>query len=327
MSSLLKSAKIKIKDIGAIENGRNISFHGLVVSSQRLPKKNGGEYLAVKLQDNTGAIESPIWEDLPFWEQRTPPGAKLLVTGIKSDFAGTPQIKFVLVTELPADQAPTSDFIPSYDIPDAALTYFAEFIAKIQDQRYHLILNNLLGITVKKDRSGTPELAVFKHKKWVKFISAPSASTHHGNKVGGLFMHVIGVAKAIDNMLLNYAEQPFFLKAEQSKLDADVLRFLAIVHDYDKTKEYLWEEGVKYNENAHVGHEILFMETFGAANEACGQIFNLEERTAMYSIILMHHGQWGKYQPSPKDKVFLEAKLLHCADMIDSQIVGAIERA
>jgi len=314
-----------IKELQDMPNGANIKLRCLLASKSRLQKKNGGDYLSLKLQDMSGSIETPIWDLVDRNDENLQENQAYVVTATRGDYQGAPQLKNPQLTLLDSPWS-IAEFVPCYDIPTQCLDFFAYFLSAISDNRYRKILESLLGVSTKEDRSapGKYELVIRDHTKWKKFIQAPAAVTHHGNKIGGLFLHTVGVAKAIDNMVYDYVEKPFFINASKV-LDVNLLRFVAIIHDFCKTIEYSWESGViKVDEDVYVNHDILIIQELGAIAKS---ELSQSELSKIYSIILQHHGQWSKYHPGPRDTVFVESHLLHVADMIDSKIVGETEKS
>ncbi len=298
--------------------GTPLKLKCMMVGRERLPKKGDGEYIRLTLQDHTGKIICPIWDNLDACERVTEIGGIYIVIGKRAEFQG-PQIS--KEEFLPCDKAESRyNFIPRYEIPSKLFDYFRDYINRISDKRYVKLIQNILGIEVNKN-----SIKVVNKHRWEEFIKAPSAKSHHGNKIGGLFLHTIGVMKAIESFIKNYVDNPFFLKAKDKVLNVDRLRFLGIMHDYNKVDEYLYDLEIKYNDECKVPHPILFISTLTTSNIECGSLFTKEELTDIYLPILRHHGQWSRYQLRPNENDSLESILLHLADMVDSKLVGAIE--
>ena len=310
----------KIADVLQADNNTPVVVRCMIAGKQRLPKKNSGEYLRLDLQDNTGKIIMPVWSDIRRIDNFHQVGDIILVHGKRTEFNDIPQITLDHIETVHED-LPMDMFIPTYYISEAIYDFFDSVVKKIKDTRYHQLLEQIIGLKT----SPTERFTITDMSKWEAFTAAPAAVNHHGNKIGGLFLHTVGVLKALENIIDNYVENPFFLSASKEHLDTDMLRFLGILHDIDKTSEYKWDMEITRNEDLCVQHDVLFIRTLTEANLLCGKPFSLEEMSKMFAIILVHHGPYAKYQANEKDKTFLEATLLHCADMIDSQIIGVIE--
>ena len=310
----------KIEEILDMQDNTKTEVMAMVIEIKKLPyKKAPGDFLLLQMQDNTGYIVMPIWNNIEKYDH-IEVGTKLLVKGEKRSYNNEPQLNMNTISVLEEAESALENFVPSYQIPQELFTYFNSFLLKIQDIRYHKFLEEIMGIMATEEG----QLFVVNNLKWKRFTEAPAAAKHHGNRLGGLFLHTVGVMKAVDNIIKDYVENPFHTKAKN--LDTDMLRFLAIIHDFEKTNEYKWMVEIAYESKVCVGHEVLLLNTLGSANTKCGDMFTIYEMSKMNSIILTHHGQWSKYTPSHKDTVFLEGKLLHVCDMIDSQIIGEAEK-
>jgi hypothetical protein len=266
----------------------------------------------------------PVWDNLDTADARTKVGDRLLITGTRGEYDKTPQISDSTADICTEDLSDT-EFIPSYDIPQEMIYDFFQLIGKISDERYLKFIEEMFGICIVRQDDDTCEYSIVDEDKWQRFIQAPSAVTHHGNKLGGDFIHTYGVMKSVDHMINDYVIYPFFTIATEQHINVDRLRFLALVHDYAKIYEYTWDLEIKYNTDIAVGHEVMIIDILAKVNAKLGEIFSMQEMSEMYSILLTHHGQYGKYQPGPKDKKFLEAVLLHQADMIDAKITTKVE--
>jgi len=309
-----------VKEIIGMNIGEPVKLKCIVSSKQRLPKKDKSDFIKLTLQDSTGSIVMNVWDNVDTCDSVVNIGDKVEVVGKRGEYDNTPQIEKESVYPL-TEEVDISEFVPSYKIPEQLFKYFHNFIKKIKDERYVKILENVLGISTEGE-----ELSITASNKWKDFITAPSAEKHHGNKLGGLFLHTVGVMKAIDNMIRDYIEEPFFCEIKEGDLDIDRLRFLSIMHDYNKIYEYEWDVCIRRKPELTIGHEVLFLQTMSVANYECGNIFTIQELADMHYIILLHHGQWSKYQPGSKAPQSVEAELLHCADMIDSRFVKIAEK-
>jgi len=307
---------MKIKDVILSPIGAVAQFNCVVSEKTRMSKKNnGGDFFVLELQDNTGKISMPVWNiDGLEWIEV---GTLLTVWGKRNEYNKVPRMDMTKIEK--AASIPVNELTPAYDIPQKMFSYFDEVVLKIKDPRYLSMLEYILGLKI-SDR-----VEIESPARWEKYIAAPCAVKHHGNKVGGLFVHTVGVMKNIENIICNYVEEPFFMEATEKHINADRLRFLAIMHDYNKTNEYLWGLQISYNEEMKVGHDALLVGTLAEANGMLGGLFSTKEMSEMFAIVLMHHGQWGQFQPKQWEKPMVEAKLLHAADLIDSQIIGEIE--
>ena len=150
-----------------------------------------------------------------------------------------------------------------------------------------------------------------------KFVRTPSSIDHHHNYIGGNLEHTLNVVKICDAI------------AKMNKdLNRDILVTGAMLHDIGKSFEYkpylLYE---KTDEGILAGHIILGERRIREKiNELRSEGVDFPEDLEMLlsHMILSHHGrrEWG----SPEVPKFLEALVLHYADLMDSQIKYHIQK-
>jgi len=307
-----------IKDISGLEDNANVALIATVSKSTVQPKKSVGEfYLSVALMDKTGTVDMPIWDNAEEMAKEIPVGSIIFVRANKKSYEE--RVQLTKPTILICEGFEASDFMPKYNIQVADLAKeLISYATKITDQRYITFLQKLLGIKISSD------FEVLNEKKWTAFSNCPAAAKHHGNKIHGLLLHTIGVLRTIDASV-NLHNDFEDIDTEEA-IDKNMLYFLAIIHDYCKLFEYNFSTTISAKENLYVSHDVLLIGELQHLNRSNSNLFSTEEMSKMFFIILTHHGEYGRYKPTEKDKFPVEAKLLHCADMIDSQIVGEVEK-
>jgi 3'-5' exoribonuclease len=102
-------------------------------------------------------------------------------------------------------------------------------------------------------------------------------------------------------------------------INKDRLMLKAIVHDIMKIKEYDFE-GIIRRKSIKLDHLVMGAAYISEINDEVGNIITEEEMDDICYSILSHHGQFGNYEPKS-----IEDILLNAADVIDSQIVNAVE--
>lgn len=326
------STVIDIKKVTDSPDGTGISLVAVISNITISNKNNGDKYLLLTLADKTATVEMPLWDNADAYLEELEVGTVVFVKGSKKSFNEKPQInKVALFLCTGFDK---TDFMPKYDVDVVDLACeLIDYAEQINDVRYFILLEEFLGIefhdgvidTVDREitsKSGK-SIKILNKAKWDAFSTCPSAAKHHGAKIHGLLVHTLGVVKAVHNMI--HLHDNSVINTEGA-IDKDMLMFLAIVHDYCKTEEYRYDIAISYNDTLYVSHDVLLIGELQCANRAYDNMFSVEEMSKMYAIILTHHGEWSRYKPTGKDKYPIEARLLHCADMIDSQIVGGAER-
>ena len=330
-----ESKVIDIKEVIDSTDGTSVSLVAVISNIAVSNKNNGDKYLLLTLADKTATVEMPLWDNADAYLKELEIGTIVLVKGSKKSFNEKAQInKTGLFICTGFDR---TDFMPKYDVDVAACAWeLIQYARQIKDNRYFRFLENLLGISIYNllEEKLYPEqyphivyedniIPVLSATKWDAFSTCPSAAKHHGAKIHGLLVHTLGVVKAVHNMIHLHDQS---IIDTNGVIDKDMLMFLAIVHDYCKTEEYRYDIAISYNDTLYVSHDVLLIGELQCANRAYDNMFSVEEMSKMYAIILTHHGEWSRYKPTGKDKYPIEARLLHCADMIDSQIVGEAER-
>ena len=300
------SDKIKISDIANLDDQSLVEFCGIICDKKILQKKDNGFYLNISVQDNTGTINFPVWNDYETYNNKLLTSSVVMVRGSKTEYNGECQIKNPQFRLLPASQIPLSSLIPSYEIPNSLITNFERIVSELSTP-YKEIAIKATGIDNKDS------------KQWKDFIQCVSAEKHHGNKLGGLFLHTYGVTMSVVDVCKRYVDSPYFYDASKA-INKNRLILKAILHDIKKIDEYEWNPIIRRKPDKKIGHIIDGCCFIRKLDEDCGKILSEEDIDDIQYSILSHHGQWGPFQPNS-----LEDTLLHLADMVDSQIVGKIE--
>ena len=295
---------MKIDDISRLGNGEAIEFTGLVSDIKTGQKKDGNPFLIVIIQDNTGSISFPIWDNLERFREIADNNKILHVRGTAGTFNGVVQIKNPSV-KAATGELNLSDFVPSYEIPDVLVDYFNSVVDSLEDKYRQIAVAATGAFGTNKDR-------------WDAFYNCVAAEKFHGNKRGGLFIHTIGVMKTMESLLSNYISNPFYMNAKEV-ISRDRLMLKAILHDLMKAEEYDYETAIR-RKCIKMDHLVLGAAYVREINKECGDVLSPEELDDICYSILSHHGEFGNYPTKS-----IEDILLNQADLIDSQIVNAVE--
>lgn len=138
------------------------------------------------------------------------------------------------------------------------------------------------------------------------FCQAPAAQYYHHHREGGLLEHSLGTARIVLKMADLHPE-----------IDRDLALLGALLHDVGKVKEMQMQDSIEYtDEGKLLGHIVLGIQML----EHLMDNIQMDRvvRTKILHMIASHHGrhEW----QSPKKPQFLEAKVLHLADMMDAEI-------
>lgn len=295
---------LKIKDIEELKNGEKVQFYALLSDKRTGWKKDGTPYLLIIIQDSTGTLAFPIWDNYEKYNSLLEVNSIIEIKGIVTRYNGSIQIRNPII-EAGDEKIDYSEFVPVYAIPEELIKYFNNVINNLEEK-------------YKKIAIGATGAFGYNKERWDAFLSCVAAEKFHGNKRGGLFLHTVGVMKAIEDITTNYITNPFYMSAKDV-ISKDRLMLKAIVHDIMKTKEYDYN-GIIRRKEMKLDHIVLGASYVREINREMGNPLNEEELDDICYSILAHHGEFGNFEPKG-----IEDILLNVADIIDSQVVNAIE--
>lgn len=292
--------------------GERVNIRTMIADKKVLPKNNGqGNYMILSIQDLTGKFDFPVWDDIELLDASFEVGMVIDIANASiGTYQGTTQLKFPRFHILSGEELAAVDMskmVPSYDVPKELIDRF-EFIMADMKEPYKSIALQATGALGRN-----PE-------RWKAFLECVAAEKHHGNKRGGLFLHTYGVLCNVEKMIETYVTNPFFYDAKDT-IVPDRIRLKAILHDLEKLKEYEYQTCIRRKPGRIKGHVYDGIIYIQKINDECGGILTEEEVDDLQMSILTHHGQWGPMNPETP-----EEWMLHLADMIDSKIVGYLEK-
>lgn len=304
---------MKISDVLNATHGSAVEFNGVLVEKTLAPTKTDSMMLNITLADVTGRVSFPVFTFAEKLDSELQQGVAYKVSGIVNIWNGNVQIKSALPTKPPTFVAlketeyEPMDFVGEYTIPSAFIKIFVDTVSEMQSP-YKEIVMEATGCMGKN-----PE-------RWKEFITCPSAEKHHGNKIGGLFLHTLGVLSNIMNIIKLY--EKFNVYGDIDKvLNRDRMIAKAILHDVEKISEYQYDTVIRRIPGV-VGHLYDGVSLINNTNKLLGNPLDRDELENIKYAILSHHGQYGPCEPKT-----LEDTLLHLCDMIDSRVVGELEKA
>jgi 3'-5' exoribonuclease len=262
----------------------------------RLTTRSGTPYLAVELQDRTGAIPARAFRDADFLAGQFERGDLVRVTGRVERFRDELQVELSAVRAVEEGAADPADFLPVAYRDVEELDGFLEHLAReVYDRDYRALLDAFLG-----DEGFRDELR-----------RAPCTRAGHHSYLGGLLEHTVAVA--------TLAQEASVL---HPRLNSDLLMCAAILHDVGKTREFeLGAEIALSPAGALLGHLTLGQQLI-AERAARLDAFPEEKLLAISHCVLAHHGADslpGRRFRSP------EALALHRLNAVDAAVKGALE--
>lgn len=292
--------------------GTTIRFKAVISDLKIQKDKNGNDYLALALTDRTGSTSVNIFQDFAKLQELAT-GTPILVTSTIKEWNSTKLLNNPSFKVLEDGEYSTDEFIDCYPKSEKLEGFLLSTINDLAEPWKTLVVKAL---DLDSDRA-----------TWERFLIAPSAIKHHGNKLRGLFYHTLGVLTNLADMISVYSENKIgvygnLTNSTNGAVNKSRLFAKAILHDLGKIDEYLYDTYIGYNENS-VGH---ILDTVCLVDSIVKK-YNLmtgDELKDFKRSILTHHGEYEKYGRM-KDET-LEDILLHLADMIDSRCVGELEK-
>ncbi|KJS22859.1 MAG: hypothetical protein VR72_03860 [Clostridiaceae bacterium BRH_c20a] len=277
--------------IRELEEGSKISATFLVKQKQLLPFKNKkGRFLHVILGDRTGEIEGRLWETAEDIFSRLNDKNIVHVEGEVSRYKDIFQINITSIT--PSESYVIEDLLPvsNRDINEMQ-NELKEVISSIENSSMRELL----------------ELIFTNEDLYLSFTRSPAAKFHHQAYIGGLLEHTLGVVKVADSLAGVYPN-----------IDKDLLITGALLHDIGKIEELVYDEKIEYSDGGRlIGHLVLGVNIVQRSIDRI-VAFPQDIKIKLIHMIVSHHGEY-EWQ-SPKKPKFIEAMLLHYADMIDVHV-------
>lgn len=253
-------------------------------------KKREGSYMQLKLQDQSGEVEAQIWDNAEKYKDICQTGNVILVSGEVKSYRDRLQIKVEDLKKADPSEVDNYSFIPG-----------SSFDIEKMKSELKALLNTIKPQPLKKLADKFINSSYFRI-----FCYAPAAKMYHHNVIGGLLEHSLGTAK----ISLKLAEL-------HPEIDRDLILIGAVLHDLGKIYEMEIDGGIHYtDEGKLLGHIILGVQLL---EKLLVEItVDNTTRNKLLHMITSHHGEY-EWQ-SPKKPQFLEAKVLHLADMMDAEI-------
>ncbi len=287
--------------VNELQDGAEIDQVLLVREAERRQRRDGGDYLRLRLGDRTGAVVSMVWEEsLGEIERLARAGEAVRVRGrytVHPRFG--PQINLRGLEE-PAPGSYSPD-----DLRDGPAHTVEQLEAQLREllqtvRRPHLreLLERLIG--------EDSEL-------WGAYRIAPAAKHYHQAYPHGLLEHCLSVAQAVSATSATFPG-----------IDRDVAVTGALLHDIGKLEAYTEDPGaIDLTDAGRLQGEIAL--GYYRVRRTIEQIdgFPAELAQAVTHIILSHHGSLE--HGSPVVPCTREATLVHMIDNLGGRL-GSFDR-
>jgi len=288
--------EIFIEDLRSLEGNEITDFFAVSEKSIR-KSKNGKPFVKLSLVDKTGTVICFIWDNVKQLQDSFMAGDVVKVKAFVTTFEGNIQLTIRNIRTAEEQEYDIADFSPiSSKDTDKLIDRLFTFVDSVKNE----YLSRLLHL-------------FFDDKEFLeRFAKAPAAKNWHHNLVGGLLHHSVTVTTICDSVCPLYEE-----------IDRDLLVTCAMLHDVGKTKEYSLAPFIQFTDEGRlIGHVVMGNKM---VVDKCEEINNFPKDLLMKveHLLLSHHGEreYGAAVP-PKTK---EALILHYADNLDAQVVGASE--
>lgn len=286
----MMSAMINLK-IADLRPKQDIESVYLLKYINLVEARDGKKYLNIILSDNTGDLESRVWNSAEKVFEQFEKGQFVKVQGKVNLYQGRKQFVIQHIEPVDTKEINTDDYISKSD-QDAEKMYvqLLQVVKNLDDVYIRELLHNIISDT---------EIAR-RLKKW------QAGKTIHHAYQGGLLEHILSCADLAVMLSKFY------------KVNKNYVVCGAILHDLCKIYELTDDFNVEYTEEGKlVGHLVKGVELVDRfAYKIDGFPYNL--KLHIKHILLSHHGEY-EYG-SPKIPQTIEAMLVHLIDMMDSKM-------
>jgi len=280
------------KTISEFLEGDKLDIPLLIKEKTLLDHKNRvGKYMHLMLGDNSGEIEGYVWDNAEDIAKRCTPGKVAVLKGEIIKYRDFLQFRIVAARLPQADEVVMEDFAPLAKRPIGEME--AELLS---------LVDSMQGGVWKEIAE-----AFILSDYYSSFCKGTAAKMFHHNYMGGLLEHTLGVMKVVDHLSQIYPDT-----------DREIMLLGALLHDIGKVKEMEFTPGISYTDAGRLlGHIVLGVQMAEEIMAGLSGLTN-QQKTTVLHLITSHHGEY-EWQ-SPKRPQFIEAKLVHLADMLDAEV-------
>jgi 3'-5' exoribonuclease len=285
--------------IADLVEGEHIQSVFLVADKSLRTTKSGKPFLALELMDNSGSVDSKIWDEAEAMASRFDKEDFILVEAQVDSWNGQLQLNIRDLQRVDDDDVTLEDFIP----------------ASKWDR--HEMLQQLQDVISREVKS--PEMLRFfdelfdETQLMRQFSLAPAAKGNHHAYLGGLLEHTLSMTRMAVHLTRHYAHY------YRGLLNQDLVIAGCVLHDIGKCFELSFGRSFDYTtEGQLVGHIVQGVELISAIAGQVSPPLPAEMIMQLKHLVLSHHGK--KDFGSPVRPKTPEAMLLHQLDMIDSRM-------
>jgi len=286
--------------LSELSDGAEVDQVLIVREAERRQRRDGGDYLRLRLGDRTGMVACMVWEELEGSEELARAGEAVRVRGrytVHPRFG--PQIN---LRGLDAPAPGSFELADLLDGPSRQVEQMEaevrELLDTIQEPHLRLLLEQVFG-------EGS--------ELWAGYRVAPAAKYYHQAYRHGLLEHCLGVAQAVSTVSATFPG-----------IDRDVAVTGALLHDIGKLEAYTDDaQAIDLTDAGRLQGEIAlgYYRIRRMIEDIEG--FPAELAQAVGHIILSHHG--ALEHGSPVLPCTREATLVHMIDNLGGRL-GSFDR-
>ena len=274
-----------------LSRGDEVNHFLLVRKCELKTGRNNKNYLNLELGDSSASLPANVWDNVDYISSYLTAGIIVKVEGTIDEYQGQPQIRIKEIRKLSSkENVSIDDFLPkSKRNPEEMEKQLWERIEKIENP----FLKQLL-------------YALLEGESYRKFTRAPAGKSWHHSYIHGLLEHTLEIVEICD---LTASFHP--------EINRDLLITGAILHDFGKTKELIFDSTFDYSDEGRLlGHIVIASMDI---KEKMNTIKNFPEglKNQLLHLILSHQGKLE--QASPVEPKTLEAIVLYQADEISAK--------
>ena len=283
--------------IAELSAGTRVHHVVLVHDVEPRTKRDGSNYLRMRLADRRASVPAVLWESCEALPQSGRPYAASGVLEEHPRYGR--QITLERLEGVAEEDVPWDDLLDGPDRPVAELEGDLDLlVASVEDPYLRAVLDRVLGADTESGR---------------RFRAMPAAKYHHHAYRHGLLDHSVAVAQLVSAAAVTLPS-----------IDRDLAVTGALLHDIGKIEAYeAVAEGADLGDAGKLLGEIPL--GFHRVRCAIDAVAGFPNRTAeaLLHIVLSHHGrlEYG----SPVVPCTREATLVHAMDALSGQM-GAFDR-
>jgi 3'-5' exoribonuclease len=273
--------------------GERVTGFYLLVKSDLKPKRTGGQYLELTLQDATAKISAKMWEGFEDFYTAAAAGNAVKVEGAADRFQGSFSLILSRIRLATAEEVPDPRiFLPHSALSrDEATVRLGVCIASLQNESLRALLMAIFDDTGFLDR----------------YLEVPAGKMWHHAELGGLAEHSLHLVQIADGL------SPVF-----TGLNRDLLVAGALLHDIGKVFELTADTIIDYSIDGRLLGHIYMGAAFIEAKMREIEGFPEEIRRQVLHLVLSHQGDGT--MGSPVKPMTEEALVLHYLDEMDSKL-------